>query len=595
VAFLYDGIRNQAGLGNLGWPYDPWTVDRIEVLNGPASVLFGIGGIGGSINIVPRRPSRRAEHTVRIAGASYDTYRLALDTTGPIKSDRVLYRFDVSRQASNGYFERGTSESTAVSGSVDFVISDRFKATVMNDFAYIEPLNYNGLPLVNGVAQRSLLKENYATNDVDVYFNENSTRLELSWTPSSDLSVRNVTSMLLGDRLWQQGPSQLQYRAATNDLLRTGFGKFEQDQTQWNNQLELTWKRPLGRYENTFVAGTDGEWLDFTRYVTQWPGISDVVGLIDPVPGSYPTVNGTLTQAQTNKINRYSLFTEDRIKLTKALAVVGGLRWDYQDFDRIDLVNRALPVAQKTYTPVNWRAGAVYEVVRDGNVYAQYSAATDALSNACCITAAQMAFSASRGTQVEVGFKQALGRAEWTFAGYKIVKNDLLIPDPFQIATLIQVGAQSSAGVEATLALDLGHGIRLGVNGTVLDPEFDEFYENVGGVRISRNGNKPTNVPSQSGNLLATWSFRQDWLAQGTVRYVGDRFIDTANTQRLPSYTIVDLGLRRSLPRNMALDFRIMNLGDAFYAYNFTGNGLGGGNWNVGMPRSFEISLTAGF
>ena len=104
VAFMYDGIRNQAGLGNLGWPYDPWTIDRIEVLNGPASVLFGIGGIGGSINIIPRRPSRRSENTARVSLGSYNTYKLALDSTGPVaKSDRVLYRVDVSRQGSDGY------------------------------------------------------------------------------------------------------------------------------------------------------------------------------------------------------------------------------------------------------------------------------------------------------------------------------------------------------------------------------------------------------------------------------------------------------------------------------------------------------------
>src|SRR5215470_1029970 len=118
IAFMYDGVRNQAGLGNLGWPYDPWTIDRIEVLNGPSSVLFGIGGIGGSINIIPRRPSRRAENTVRVAGASFGTYRLALDSTGPIAgtNERVLYRVDVSRQASDGYIDRGVSESTAFSG-----------------------------------------------------------------------------------------------------------------------------------------------------------------------------------------------------------------------------------------------------------------------------------------------------------------------------------------------------------------------------------------------------------------------------------------------------------------------------------------------
>jgi outer membrane receptor protein involved in Fe transport len=123
VAFLYDGIRNAAELGNLGWPYDPWTVERIEVLNGPASVLYGIGGIGGSINIIPRRPNRSAEHTVSLSGGSFDTYKLALDSTGPL-SERVLYRVDVSRQQSDGYINQGTSEGTVVSGSLTFLLSD---------------------------------------------------------------------------------------------------------------------------------------------------------------------------------------------------------------------------------------------------------------------------------------------------------------------------------------------------------------------------------------------------------------------------------------------------------------------------------------
>jgi iron complex outermembrane receptor protein len=112
---------------------------------------------------------------------------------------------------------------------------------------------------------------------------------------------------------------------------------------------------------------------------------------------------------------------------------------------------------------------------------------------------------------------------------------------------------------------------------------------------VSRAGNKPTNVPWQSGNILAFWSFQQNWLAQGTVRFVGDRFIDNANTAVLPSYAVVDVGVRRSLSSKMALDFRVQNIGNAFYAYNFSSNGLGGGNWNVGQPRSYELSQTVGF
>jgi iron complex outermembrane receptor protein len=567
------------------------------VLNGPASVLFGIGGIGGSINIVPRRPSRRSEHTVRVAAASYDTYRLAFDSTGPVAgTDRVLYRVDVSRQASNGYIDRGTSESTALSGAIDFVLSPKLKATLINDFAYIEPMNYNGLPLVNGGAQRSLLEQNYGTSDVDVHFYENSSRLELTWTPSPEIAVRNITSLLRGIRLWKQGPTQLQYRPATADVLRTSFGRFDQGQDQWNNQVEFTWKRKLAGHENTFVAGTDGEWLDFTRYVTNWPGVSDIVSLVNPTPGSYPPVAGTITQAQNNVVHRYSLFSEDRVKMFDRWSLVGGVRWDTQNLNRIDLVG--VPTGlEKRYNPVNWRSGTVVELTKDMNVYAQYSAATDALSNACCITAAQMAYTASRGTQIEAGIKQSIagGRAEWTVAGYQIVKNDLLIPDPIAFATLIQVGQQSSTGVEVTGSVDFGHGLRVAANGTVLRPRYDDFFEVVSGARISRSGNKPTNVPWQSGNLLAFWSFKQQWLAQRTVRFVGDRYIDNANTLVMPAYTVVDAGIRRSLSSKVALDFRLTNLTDAFYAYNFSSNGLGGGNWNIGQPRSFEVSLTAGF
>ena len=63
-----------------------WTVERIEVLNGPASVLYGIGGIGGSLNIVPRRPSRNAEHTLRVSAGSMNTFKGAMDRPDPSRN-----------------------------------------------------------------------------------------------------------------------------------------------------------------------------------------------------------------------------------------------------------------------------------------------------------------------------------------------------------------------------------------------------------------------------------------------------------------------------------------------------------------------------
>ena len=205
----------------------------------------------------------------------------------------------------------------------------------------------------------------------------------------------------------------------------------------------------------------------------------------------------------------------------------------------------------------------------------------------------------TRGRQVEVGLKQSAsnGHLEWTVAGYRIEKRDLLVFDRTSAGEgrYIQAGRQSSTGVEATVAVDLGGGLQLGASGTVLKPRFDELTESVNGEQVSRNGNTPPNVPWKSGNLLATWSFARSWMAQGAVRLVGKRYIDTANRFTLPGYTVVDATLRKMLSSKTSIDFRVTNLSDEFYSLSYVGNGVGGINWLAGQPRAAEVVLTTGF
>lgn len=594
VAFLYDGIRNMASLGNLGFPFDPWTVERVEVLNGPASVLFGTGGIGGAINVIPRRPSTDAEHSVRVSAGSFDTYRAALDSTGPI-SDRWLYRFDASTQSSDGYVDRGASDSTAASGAVTFLASEDLRLTLSSDYADIQPMNYVGLPLVDGEARKSLRKVNYVTDDVDVQFIERTTRFNVDWIPSDALSVRNITSVIASDRLWKQGPSQLNHDPATNDIVRGGYGIYVQDQDQWNNQTELRWSNSLFGRDNTVSFGGDIEDLTFTRIVNTWPGITSAVDLESPVPGVHPTVPSTVGPAQTMRVSRYSLFAENHLEVSTTFSLIGGLRYDRSRVHRDDLVTPAR--VSRTYDPINWRVGAVYEMRPQLTFYAQYSKATDAISNICCISAAQLAFRPSDGKQTEIGMKQSTrnNRLEWSVAAYEIRKTDLLVPDPFNIGTLIQVGAQSSRGFEASLRFDASENFIIEMNGTVLDPQFDDFQELSGGVLTSLNGNTPTGVPRKSANVWASWSFRPQWLLQAGIRYVGERYINTANTLGLPSYKVVDANLGWQAGNSVRIDVRAANVFDEFYATTYVSNGRGGGQWQLGVPRSYEFIVTAGF
>ncbi len=93
---LYDGTRFYVGAGTVTFPFDTWNVERIEVLRGPSSVLYGDGAIGGIINVVPKKPTFVPINTARAVVGSDGIARLALDSGGGIAQaeygDTFAYR-----------------------------------------------------------------------------------------------------------------------------------------------------------------------------------------------------------------------------------------------------------------------------------------------------------------------------------------------------------------------------------------------------------------------------------------------------------------------------------------------------------------------
>lgn len=109
---------------------------------------------------------------------------------------------------------------------------------------------------------------------------------------------------------------------------------------------------------------------------------------------------------------------------------------------------------------------------------------------------------------------------------------------------------------------------------------------------MSRNGNQAVNVPQESANVWASRAFGSRRYAQAGVRYVGSFFTTTANTQRAPSYTLVDLMATWAPTPMVEFDLRITNVADAFYAYTSTS---GGDQWILGPPRAAELGIRITF
>ena len=591
VKRIYDGIEMFAANGTVTFPFDSWMVDRIEVLSGPSSVMYGTGAIGGVVNVVPRKPNPNMfENSARLTYGSLDTWRGAVDSTGPI-AKRLSYRVDVSGATSDGYVDRGHNSGLAVTAALRFEAASNLNFTLSDDYGLQQPMRYGGVPLINGAVSPATIGKNYNVGNGDLVYRDNMIQLKGEWAPTDKITVRSDLYTLASYRKYF-AVNTFAYQPATGLVLRSSYSDLEHRVQQYGFNTVATMKDELFGLKNDLSVGFDVNRVKF-RFLNPRPSATTLVDLNNSNPGLY-LGGGPGTNARfTSYLKQHSVFGEDRLALTAKLSLVGGLRVDSYDVTRNDFV--ALLLSNGSFSPGSWRVGAVYDIQPNLAVYAQYSTATDALSSVASLSAVQQALQPTHGRQFEVGAKQSLlnGLAEWTVSAYNIVKKNLLIPDEQNPGLSVQVGQQTSQGLEASLALNLAKGLRLEANGTVLKATFDDFREVVSGVAVSRAGNTPTNVPRKAANLWLTWDPSRAWQARIGLRYVGDRFTDNANTvtAKLPAYTLIDAGVRWNVNDKHPLDLRVFNATDAVYATTASS----ATQWRLAAPRTVEISWTGRF
>jgi len=591
VKQLFNGMEIYNAGGVVSFPFDPWNVDHIGVLYGPASVIYGSGAIGGAVNVVPRRPdpgTRR--HEVAFAAGRFGTYHAAIDSTGPL-SERVSYRFDASQYASQHWVERGDSNSLAISGSIRFDATKNLRFTVSNDFGNQNPSEYLGTPVLNNAPVDGLRYINYNVADARLNFTDNWTNLETLWTPSPALSVHNNTFVMYHDRIYRDVPTYA-YVPATNQVRRTQFRDINDTyETQYGDTGYLKYSGRLFGRKNDVLVGLDLNRNYYKRNDNVRGGTS-LVNATDFNPGNYlDFYNMESKPFYRIHVNQIAGYAEDHLSVADNVSVVVGFRADHYHVNRYDEL--VFTTTESNHNGPGWNAGVVYDPVPGLAFYGQFAAASDPVNSFSSIAANQQGFNLSPGRQMEAGVKQSMmnNRVEWTFAAYNLVKKDLLTPSVINPSLTEQVGQQSSHGVEGSVALSIGK-VRVNVNGTVLEAQFDDFKAMVGTSVVSLAGNVPINVPEQSANVLVFFDPTPSWQARANLRYVGQRFADNTNVaaSRIPSYAVLDLGTRWRATRTLAFDLRLDNSLGEVYADSGSTTA-----WLLGSPRSVTVSANMMF
>ena len=396
VLQLYDGLRLFPNNGTITFPSDPWNVERIEVLSGPSSVLFGQGALGGVVNVIPKSPNSEAfELEGQVGYGSQNSWNVAAGAGGPL-GEMFAFRIDASYRQSDGFVDRGDNNNLAISGALEFTPTDSLTVTLRNDFGNANPMRYFGTPLIDGKLDTSIRRENYNVSDSVMRFRDNRTALTIDWDVSDTVSIANAAYYITSNRKWRNletydwvppaggiGPGLI----ARSD----NFGIIH-DADQFGSQGYVTFAQNFGGgISNNLLIGYDLNQfkLNYSHMFASVPQ-QDQVALTGFNPGLFLDTVGLLPRYRT-RTTTWAIYAEDRLELSEQISIVAGIRHEKNETGRFDFVysggvitgeTPALNGGQdafKNLSSTTWRVGAVYQPNENLSLYAQYATAVDPL------------------------------------------------------------------------------------------------------------------------------------------------------------------------------------------------------------------------
>ncbi len=625
VSILRDGIRQNTA-SQSSRTIDSFLLDRVEVLKGPAGLMFGEGAIGGAVNYLSKAPAATAGGEVFLSVGAWESYRLGLGWGGPLplgQAGTVTSRLDYSHNETAGYADRNAQRYDAVAGALGWQVSDRLTLTLntslfkdWNESYYGNPVVYdavvnttiaNARPevrvfnantdrMINPRVVSEARRTNY--NILDNYAkSENTfTRLRAELRLSSDLEVRSETYATTQLMQWRNLETNV-WNPVTRLVDRRSFVHIYRDDTLVGHRLDVTYRGMIAGRANRFLIGGFYERNDLTRggAPASYATTASSVNLLNPAQTTGPGDPDRFEKVSRVAIQTGAFYLENALDLTGSLKLILGLRRDEINLQRDTLVTPATAFAtyRKRYDPWTGRGGFVWSVTKDLNLYASYSRAAEPTTQLVSLNASANDFALQTGRQYEIGMKGALGRqVDFTLALFDIEKNNLLTStlDPLTgLRINQQIGAQNSRGVEFAVAILPSPTWRIEVNAAWTDAWYGEYAQNLGTGVISRKGNTPTNVPEWVGGLFAHKRLPAGFALNAGLRHVGDRFATVHNAVITDGYTTLDAGASYTRGR-ATYALRARNLTDEVYQ-PVAGTTMA----RLGEPFNVELSVRTQF
>lgn len=575
-------------------------VESVEVLKGPASLLYGIMDPGGIVNTISKRPELYQHGSVTLLGSTYANNRNGadgtLDITGPIGDGGLAYRF-IGYGVSEDYWRSfGRHREMLVNPSLAWYGDTTTVQLTYEHREFITPFDrgtafVKGAPLAIPATRRLDEPFNNMWGTSDVVQASVEQKLDDNWKVMAAYSFNTETFSANQLRITgvnaATGVETRSNDGTRNSLSNASYGTSYLQGDVW-----------VGGFRNEILFGGEALYRTIDRHdlirqaTPSFNVYNPVYGLV--VPGT--TISATDSE-QTDKLGTRGFFAQDTFHLTNWLSVVGGVRW--MEYEQLAGKGRPLFVTNTNLSgdKVLPLGGVIFKLNDQLSYYVSYTQSLKPTSTIAAFTAGFVVDSTiapEEGTQWETGLKFDVNkRLSGTLAFYDIDKKNVLVLD--------DLGTGKSAA--RTSGAARSRGVELDVTGRLTDQ-----WSMIGsyGYTDARLINDPIvgnarllNAAMNTASLYLVYDFGDALPGRlrlgGGARYVGDRPGDSANNFFLPAYTVADVFATYdtkldNLP--VTYQFNVKNLFDKVYYTSTTGSAL---NVAIGDARRVSLSATVKF
>lgn len=522
------------------------SLEKVEVLKGGSALLFGNVAPGGILNMVTKSPSFKKGGEVAMQMGSYSFYKPSIDIYGPLNKT-IAYRFIGSYENAESFRDNVTRERIYINPSLLFKASAKTEIVLQGDY-----LKDNWTPdfgtgsigkVISDVPRNTYLGANWSNGQT----NQSSAsglvkhKFNTNWKLNFNTSFQNY------ERSWE-GTERIQ--PAVNGDWNRPLGKNKALDQIISEQINLQGNFATGSVKHQLFTGIDAE-SSFTQTYTFIfnPANYDKINIFDldlyPQRTDIPTAKNT--KIIKTKTNRFGIYAQDLISLTKKIKVLTGIRWSWQEAKSDTYIETALPNKRldDAFTP---KIGLVYQPTKNISLFSSYSSSfTPNTGN----TIYGEPIKASIIDQYEIGIKKDFwkGILNTNVTLYKIVNSNLAqtaelkADGSINTDTNVKIlsGETNSEGIEIDISAKPFEGLNIMAGYSYNDMR---FTKTTGAIGSFIEGDRLARTPSNTANLSFFYILPYGVLkgvSIGTIaNYTGEILAGWNNTygQTIPDRTI---------------------------------------------------------